>query len=66
MIKRDVFLEDYDDMFDRRCGANVMDVIRIAVLIVGDGACTRDRKGQSGYQTSGCWQTHWDCLVMED
>jgi hypothetical protein len=43
MIKRDVFPEDHDDMLDRRRGADVMGIVGIvAVLIVGDGACTRD------------------------
>ena len=51
MIEGDIFSEDHDDMLDRRCGTNTMNVVGSAtVLIVGDSVCTRDRKGQSGYQ----------------
>ncbi len=54
-------------MFDGRRGLDAVEIAGIAaVLIVGDGACTRDREGQNGYQTEGCWQTHWDCLLMEE
>src|ERR1700724_1644228 len=52
MVERDVFLEDHDNMFDRRCGLDAMELVGIAAMaIVGDGTCTRDREGQSGYQT---------------
>jgi hypothetical protein len=51
MIERDVFLEDHNEMLDRRCGVDVMEIGIAAVVIVGDGTCTRNREGQSGYQT---------------
>jgi hypothetical protein len=39
-------------MFDRRCGVDALKIVGIAaVVIVGDGTCTRNREGQSGYQT---------------
>ncbi len=46
MIKRDVLLKDHDDVLDGRCGV----VIRTAAVLLGDGACSRDDEGQSGYQ----------------
>jgi hypothetical protein len=35
-------------MLDRRRGASVVGITVVA--IVGDGACSRDRKGQNGYK----------------
>ena len=49
MIKRNVFLEDHDNMLDRRRGASIVGIT--AVPIVGDGACSCDREGQSGHKS---------------
>ena len=56
MVERNVFLEDHDDMFDRRRGGNPVKIIRIAAVpIIGERArgCESEARAEAMPRVDG-------------